>query len=100
MERYCHVWEFRVHPDRVDDFVRSYRGDGAWTRLFRLAPGYLGTRLLRDRDDPLRFVTIDEWRSVEDYAAFRERFAAEYAALDRRCAGLTLAEASLGAFDG
>jgi quinol monooxygenase YgiN len=58
----------------------------------------MGTRLLRDKDDPLRFVTIDDWESEELYRAFRVRFAVEYAALDRICEGCTSAESPLGQF--
>ena len=57
-----------------------------------------GTRLLEDRSDPLRFVTIDSWSSVEEYDAFRVTYASEYAALDRLCEGLTVRETHIGQF--
>ncbi|HEV8255177.1 MAG TPA: antibiotic biosynthesis monooxygenase family protein, partial [Vicinamibacteria bacterium] len=67
------VWEFRVLPDKRYEFERRYGGDGDWARLFRLADGYAGTTLLRDAEDPGRYVTIDAWRDREAYAWFRER---------------------------
>jgi heme-degrading monooxygenase HmoA len=92
------LWEFIVRPAQQAQFERHYAPDGTWARLFRQADGYLGTELLRDRANALRYVTVDRWRSVEAYRAFRERFAEAYAALDRDCEGLTTHEAPLGEF--
>ena len=54
--------------------------------------------LLRDRAVPHRYVTVDRWRSEEDYARFRQRFAEDYRALDERCRELTLHERALGTY--
>lgn len=98
MGDYTYIWSFQVRPDRVEEFLRHYDSAGSWALLFRRAPGYIGTRLLRDRHDSLRFITIDDWESEEHYRAFRARFSAEYEALDRTCEGLTATEAPLGQF--
>jgi heme-degrading monooxygenase HmoA len=95
-EAYSYIWVFEVRRDCLDAFRRSYGEGGDWVRLFRRAPGYLGTALLEDVNDPLRFITIDTWQSVEAYEAFKETHAAEYAELDRRCEGLTTKETPLG----
>jgi heme-degrading monooxygenase HmoA len=95
---YTYIWAFKVHPDRVDAFRAYYGEGGAWAQLFRRARGYLGTQLLQDEADPLRFVTIDRWSSGADYAAFRAAYASEYAALDRLCEGFTVEETLLGHF--
>jgi heme-degrading monooxygenase HmoA len=92
------LWEFRVRPGSEAEFERLYAPEGGWATLFRQAPGYLGTQLLRDRSNRLRYVTIDRWTDIEAYRAFRTRFAEAYAALDRRCEGLTTHEAPLGEF--
>jgi quinol monooxygenase YgiN len=97
---YTYIWAFTVHPDHVDEFRAYYGEQGAWTQLFRRAHGYLGTRLLQDATERLRFVTIDTWSSVEDYEAFRASYASEYAALDRLCEGFTVEEALIGHFVG
>lgn len=99
VSHYTYIWEFRVLPDRLSEFVRHYEGAGTWAQLFRRAPGYRGTRLLRDQMDPLRFLTIDDWVSEEHYRAFRERCSDEYEALDRTCAVLTSAESAVGRFN-
>ena len=92
------LWEFTVPSSRQPEFEARYGPDGDWARLFRRAPGYLGTELLRDRSDPARYVTVDRWESIEAWLAFRRRFGAEYESLDRECAGLTAHEAPLGEY--
>jgi heme-degrading monooxygenase HmoA len=98
MRAYSYIWAFEVHKEHAEDFRRHYGDDGAWMQLFRRARGYLGTQLLQDEKDPLRFVTIDTWSSVEDYEAFRAAYASEYAALDRLCEGFTVQETLIGHF--
>ena len=95
---YTYIWSFEVHPEHVVAFRWHYGEGGAWTQLFRRARGYLGTQLLQDESDPLRFVTIDAWSSPEDYEAFRAEYASEYAALDRLCEGFTVQETLIGHF--
>ena len=93
---YATAWEFSVLPARQADFEKEYGQQGRWVALFRQAPGYLGSELLRDAADPLRYVTIDRWQSAETYRDFRRRFAVEYERLDREFEGWTLREAPLG----
>jgi len=97
-QTYTYLWAFEVRAEHAEAFRRHYGEGGAWTQLFRRAKGYLGTQLLQDETDPLRFVTIDTWSSVEDYEAFRAEYAAEYAALDRLCEGFTNRETLIGRF--
>jgi heme-degrading monooxygenase HmoA len=93
------LWEFEVAPHAADAFRRAYGPDGAWVELFRRAPGYVETRLLEDRARPGRFVTVDRWRDAESWTAFRERFAAEYEALDAAGEGWTQVERRIGEFE-
>ena len=95
---YTYIWSFEVQAEHVDAFRTHYGDGGAWTQLFRRARGYLGTQLLQDEGDPLRFVTIDTWSSPEDYEAFRADYSSEYAALDRLCEGFTKRETLIGHF--
>ncbi|HEX7237631.1 MAG TPA: antibiotic biosynthesis monooxygenase [Gammaproteobacteria bacterium] len=95
---YTYIWAFEVRAEHVDAFRWHYGEGGAWTQLFRRARGYLGTQLLQDESDPLRFVTIDTWSSPDDYEAFRADYASEYAALDRECEGFTKRETLIGHF--
>ena len=99
MSHYIYLWEFRTSAGHRAEFERHYGEEGTWVALFRRASGFLGTTLLRDRGDELRFVTIDRWGSAADYDAFRERFADDYAALDALCEKLTVSETLLGRFE-
>jgi heme-degrading monooxygenase HmoA len=92
------MWEFVVHPDKVREFVSAYRPDGDWAQLFRLAAGYKGTELLSSVNDAEKFVTIDRWNNVDDYARFQERYSEQYRSLDTQLEGLTLRETKLGLF--
>jgi heme-degrading monooxygenase HmoA len=93
------VWRFTVAPAQRVEFERRYGPGGDWARLFARSAGYLGTLLLRDGDDPHAFLTVDRWRSADDWRAFKHDFAAEYVALDAACEALTRDEERLGAFD-
>lgn len=95
---YATLWEFLVQPARQAEFERHYAPDGSWAALFRQAPGYLGSQLLQDRSNPLRYVTIDRWTGIEAYRAFRRQFAEQYQALDRQFEGLMTHEAPLGEY--
>lgn len=92
------LWEFEVKPGAEAAFEAAYGNGGAWVRLFRRDRGFVETRLLRDRSQPGRYLTLDLWESEEDYRRFREVFAAEYAALDQQCEALTVAEQPLGVY--
>ncbi|AHX16372.1 hypothetical protein CH75_15085 [Dyella jiangningensis] len=93
------VWEFRLAAGRASAFEQAYGPEGAWVRLFRHAPGFIETRLLRDTDEPTRYLTMDRWESRDAYDDFTRRFAAEYRTLDAQLEGLARSETRLGAFD-
>ena len=93
------VWTYRIAPGAAVAFEALYGAEGDWARLFRRAPGYLGTELYRDAADPARYLTIDRWRTRADYEAFLQSAYADYAALDARGDALTLEEARLAAVD-
>jgi heme-degrading monooxygenase HmoA len=95
---YVSIWEFQVAPDAEDRFRHEYGPDGGWAALFRRAPGYVSTTLLRDHVDPLRFLTVDVWESEEAHEAFRREFALAYAEHDDACRTLTLRELPVGRF--
>ena len=99
MAGFATVWELRIRSERRAEFERHYGPQGTWAGLFRQAAGYVGTELLHDRSDLLRYLTIDRWTSPEAYRAFRAEFARPYAALDEACAELTTHEAALGEYE-
>lgn len=74
---YAYLWEFHVRAESRDEFERHYGPEGSWAALFRRAPGYLGTHLLRDRATDGRYLTIDRWQSEAAYRAFHAQFSRE-----------------------
>lgn len=96
---FVYIWEYRVRPESVAAFELAYGPDGDWVRLFRKHAGYLGTELLRDAADPTSYRTIDRWRSRADRDRCRQKAAAEFDAIDRACAALTVEERHLGDFE-
>jgi heme-degrading monooxygenase HmoA len=95
---YVIVWEFRVKPERETEFVRHYGPDGSWAQFFRGSKSYIRTELVRDVADGGRFLTLDYWRSEDDFRTFREQNSAEYERLDKEFEGLTEQETRLGSF--
>jgi heme-degrading monooxygenase HmoA len=93
------VWEFRVPREHMPDFERAYGTGGDWAQLFRKSEGFIGTELLHDRNDLTRFLTVDRWRSRDDFEAFRAEFEDAYMAMDVRCERLTESENRVGVFE-
>ena len=94
------VWEFRIRPGTEAEFERAYGPEGPWVRLFASDPAYRGTTLVRDVDEPRRYLTMDYWASAEAYDGFKRTHAAEYAEIDRECESLTEGEREIGRFVG
>jgi hypothetical protein len=95
---FVRIWAYRPAGDAETGFVAAYGPEGVWAALFRRGAGYLGTDLLRAADG--RWLTIDRWRSREDWADFLAEHRREYAATDRACAALTAEEWDLGDWSG
>lgn len=93
------VWQFIVKERTVDRFLQAYGPDGAWSRLFREHPGFLGTTLLRDVANPRRFLTIDAWETPSHRDRMLSLARDEYSSLDDLFAGLTESEVEIGVFE-
>ncbi|HEV2113714.1 MAG TPA: antibiotic biosynthesis monooxygenase family protein [Terriglobales bacterium] len=96
---FVYIWSFQVKRGSEAAFERAYGPAGDWVQLFRKAPGYLKTELLSDTEQPGRYVTIDHWESERAQHSFRERFAAEFEAIDKSCEALTESETLIGHFE-
>jgi heme-degrading monooxygenase HmoA len=90
------LWRYQVADEHRDQFERAYAPAGDWARLFGTADGYIRTDLMAA--DGGQYVTIDYWRSEEDFHAFQAQSGAEYMALDERCGAWTLSEERIGEF--
>ena len=95
---YAVLWEFWVRNGQEKHFEKIYGPQGTWARFFGQGRGYRGTMLHRDVVKKDRYVTLDYWDSQTAYETFREQHRAEYKAIDRQCAALTIRETPLGSF--
>lgn len=92
------LWEYEVKRGSEELFERQYGPEGEWVQLFRRDARYRGTRLLRDVGAERVYVTMDMWESRAAYEEFREKWAKEYAEIDRECEELTARENSFGEY--
>ena len=92
------VWEYRVAPERVEEFETLYRPDGEWSGLFHGSLGYVGTTLWRDLREPLRYQVSDRWTSAEAYEAFKHEHGDAYRELSERGRRLYRTESEVGRF--
>ena len=92
------VWEFVVKEEAQGQFELAYGPGGAWSKLFAQCPGFRGTTLLRDTNDPRRYLTIDLWDTLDQREQMLAEHEAEYANLDADFAEWTESETELGIF--
>ncbi|HEY3486401.1 MAG TPA: antibiotic biosynthesis monooxygenase [Ilumatobacteraceae bacterium] len=85
------VWKYQVTDANAVAFERAYGPEGEWVRLFRTAPGFVGTDLVRG-DQPGVYVTIDRWHQRDDFDRFLEHHREPYDRLDREFESLTESE--------
>ena len=93
-------YRYRVHPAQVRAFEHAFGATGPWAKLFRLAPGFLRTRLFRHKNEPGVYVNIDVWEEKGDWDRFRAEGAEAYARLSRELRLLFLEEHFLGYYEG
>jgi heme-degrading monooxygenase HmoA len=82
-----------------EDFERAYGPSGEWAAFFEGAPGYVGTELLREVDNPGRYLLIDRWERREDFERFAAERQGEYFRRSEDSAVHYLQELRLGAYE-
>ena len=90
------IWEYIIKASRKREFETIYGPNGDWVQLFRSDRAYLGTELLRDLENPNRYITIDRWTSSAAFDSFHDKYRLDYEAIDARCEHLTERETQLG----
>jgi heme-degrading monooxygenase HmoA len=61
---------FRYEVRDPEEFERAYGPEGEWAEFFERSNGFIGTELLRDLDEPDRYLVIDRWQSAAAYNDF------------------------------
>ena len=69
---------FSYEAREAAEFERAYGPDGEWAAFFRAGRGYIGTELLRDLENPGRYLVLDRWESRDAYRAFLDAHREEY----------------------
>ena len=69
---------FRYEVRDPAAFEQAYGQNGEWATFFNQGAGYIGTELLRDVEEPQRYLVIDRWDSAEAYNSFLAANQAEY----------------------
>ena len=96
---FCYIWEFGVNTSRIDAFESAYGPNGLWSQLFRKAPDYIRTELLKDRLEANHYLTIDYWVDRKAYERFSREFRAEFESLDKACEDYMESERHIGEFE-
>jgi heme-degrading monooxygenase HmoA len=92
------VYEFVVKEQARGRFELAYGPGGAWSSLFADSPGFRGATLLRDTEDPRRYLAIDVWDTESHRAQALAERGDDYAALEAAFDDWTESRAELGAF--
>ena len=93
------IWEFKVALGKGREFERHYGSAGTWAQFFRQGAGFQQTLLLRAPETGDRYLTVDVWDKLASFEAFKEKFAARYAEIDRQMEALTEEERKIGIFE-
>ena len=79
-------------------FELAYGPGGAWSKLFARCPGFQGTTLLRDTENPRRYLSIDFWDTVAQREQMLAERKAEYSNLEAAFADWTESKTEVGIF--
>lgn len=92
------VREFIVKEEVQGHFELAFGPGGAWSKLFAQFPGFRGTTVMRDVKNPLRYLTIDLWETVEQWEQMLIEREAEYSELEITFVDWTESRKELGIF--
>ncbi|MBL8099026.1 MAG: antibiotic biosynthesis monooxygenase [Anaerolineales bacterium] len=90
------IWQYQVKEEHKIKFEEIYSTNGLWADLFKRSQGYLGTELFQDEINSQFYLTIDHWKSKQDFESFQSQWQEAYKLLDEQCEGLTEKESLLG----
>jgi heme-degrading monooxygenase HmoA len=82
-----------------ESFEEAYGPAGEWAQFFEGARGYLGSELLRDIEQPGRYLLIDRWESTATYNDFIDANRAEYMRRSDETSFNYVQELRFGTFD-
>ena len=92
------ISEFVIKEQAIGQFELAFGPGGAWSKLFSGCDGYRGTTVLRDQDEPQRYLVVDLWEERDQQIQAITEHPAEYADLQIDFAAWCESTAALGAF--
>ena len=92
------ICEFVVNEEARGQFELAYGPGGAWGKLFAPCLGFRGTTLLRDTENPRRYLAVDLWDTLAQRDKALAERPAEYADLDAAFADWTESRIEVGVF--
>jgi heme-degrading monooxygenase HmoA len=93
------IWEYEIKSELHTEFIEAYEPNGLWANLFSQCEGYIKTELKQEAGvHPTKFLTIDHWRSKNDFLAMKQAVSQDYHKLDKQCEAYTLSEKHIGFF--
>jgi hypothetical protein len=94
---YIIIWKYKVKSEHRDEFMRHYKSDGEWVKLFEQDANYIGTDLFAGEGEN-EYITIDSWISEDTYLRFKEAHKVKYLKMDKQCEAFTFSEECLGGY--
>ena len=76
------VREFVVKEGAQGQFELAYGPGGAWSDLLTQCPGFRGTTLMRDTQNPCRYLTIELWDTEAQWEQMLKERGAEYSEVE------------------
>ncbi len=92
------VQELVIRPEERGRFELVFGPGGAWGSLFGQHPGFRGTTLLRDVQDPRRYLVIDLWEAEGQREQALAAQEAAWSGLEAALAGWAESRQELGTF--
>jgi hypothetical protein len=92
------VREFVVKENARGRLELALGPGGAWSKLFARSAGFRGTMLLRDAEDPLRYLTFDLWDTKDQWQQTLAECSVEYSDLEAGFSDWTRSKTELGTF--
>lgn len=92
------VWEIVVKAEAQRQFELVYGPGGAWSKLFSKAPGFRGTTMLNDIQNPHRYLIVDVWDSAAQHEQALRDNAGDYARLEANLTAWVDSRTEVGVF--
>ena len=92
------VSDFVVKEEVQGQFELIFGPGGAWSKLFGMCPGFRGTTLFRDTENPRRYLTIDIWDTVIQREQALVEHRTEFSTLEAALIDLIESKTEVGIF--